>query len=226
MECNEIRGLLYEFITERLDRENSRMVQEHLKMCRECQADYDELKETLSLLNEWKAPEPLPHLKEKVMEDVEARVKESSVSGFRRIMEKLFKPYYIKIPLEGLAAVVIVLLTLIIYRGFSPEVKVLPKKLEITKGVVEAKNPIVIGTEDVEEAFNQLIEIVKAYNGRLIRRRVLDSGKELTFNIDERKEEALFHALKQLGKVSIAKEGYRDGEGNIVVMVRRMPSGR
>ena len=43
----------------------------------------------------------------------------------------------------------------------------------------------------------------------------------MALSIEQDKEKALLQGLIQLGKVEMEKEGYKDGDGNIVIILRQ-----
>jgi len=219
MNCDHIKDLLYEFITKRLSWEDSHLVKEHLSTCKSCQADWQDLEKTVSLLGEWTPPELSPYFKERVMGQIEERMAERRKPMFQKFID-LFQPYHFKIP----AVVVMVLLVStisIVLISKEDKVKTVPREFEISPEVIEAKRPIAVEVEDIDSALAQLSEIVQSHNGRLIRRRRVNSRMEVTFKIEESEEESLFRELHQLGKISLAKEGYKDGEGNVVVVLQK-----
>jgi hypothetical protein len=44
---------------------------------------------------------------------------------------------------------------------------------------------------------------------------------EVTLKVEKEKEEGFFKDLSQLGKVQKVKEGFRDGDGNIVLILKK-----
>lgn len=218
MKCEEVKDLLYEFITGRLEHNNLTRVEGHIKDCKACRQDAKKMRHTLNLVNEVKPPPLSADFKEKVMQ----RIHDLPMPPkplFQRIKERIQVPY-IKWPLEGMvAAAAIVLLTLAIYRGLTPEVKTIPREIEIT--ATEVKNPIVIETRDIDSSFTQLKGLIQLHNGRLIRSRTIEGGIEVIFRVEKGEEEGLFKDLSELGKVQKEEEGYKDVEGNIVLVLKK-----
>jgi hypothetical protein len=224
MDCKDIKELLYEFLTNRLNKELFQEVNEHLITCKRCQEDLQELRSTLSLLNEWKAPELSAGFRARVMEAIEERAERRHVPVFERIMNKVFRPYYLKLPLEGLAVAAMVVFALTLHKSFISEIEKTDRTqrgFEFAQKVTEAKKPIVVETGDIDKAMAQLLEIIQSHRGKLVRRKPVDSGMEMRFKLEKHEEEGFFKDLNQLGKVKKEKEGYKDGDGNIVVLLRK-----
>jgi hypothetical protein len=114
-----------------------------------------------------------------------------------------------------------VLLALTIYRNFVPEIDRRPRDFKVMTGLVEAKSPVIIETKDVGEAFDKLKELIQTHQGHLVRRKPVDSGMEVTFRVSQEKEEGFFKDINLLGKVKKEKEGYKDGDGNMVILLKK-----
>lgn len=221
MECKEIKELLYEFVTNRLGKEDFQLVEEHLKTCQGCQKESKELKDTLLLLNGWKIPELSPDFRAKVMNAIEGRVERKQVPLLDRILNKIFRPYYLKLPLQGLAVAAMIFLAFTIYRGFVPEPDRGERGFQITTKIIEAKSPIIVETENFEKSFSKLKDIIQTYHGSLVRRRPVEGGMEVTFKVEKEQEENILKELDELGKVQKREEGFKDSDGNIVIVLRR-----
>lgn len=241
MDCSEIRENLYDYQMKWLDKTTFREVEKHLKGCRNCRSEFEELQKILSLLDQWKSPELSKDFKDRLMERIESQPRPS----FEGIIDKLFRPIYLKLPLKGLAVALGIFLVLTVYHGvFTPEIEKIPKELKLSIPLPEVKNPIVVETEDVGTAFTRLVEMIETHNGKLIGQRKVDQYIEVAFKIEpgeqrtrgpsyppeERamppsypleEEKILFKELNKLGMVHIEEEGYRDQAGNIVVILKR-----
>jgi hypothetical protein len=224
MHCENIKEHLYDFLTNRLDKEGYQKINEHLTACKGCQESLEELRGTLSLLNVWKAPEVPAGFKARVMEAIEEKEAKKHVTLFDWILGKVLRPYYIKFPLGAVAVAAMILLALTIYRGFMNEFEKpdkIPRDFKITQKIEEAKNPIIVEVEDIDKAYPRFLDIIQSHQGKLIRRKMVEAGMELTFKVDKEKE--VIGDLDQLGKVKREQEGYKNGEGNIVVYLKKNP---
>lgn len=240
MECNETRENLFDYYMKRLDKATLREVEKHMEGCKDCLSELKELQKTLSLLDQWKPPELPKDFKDRVMSRIESQPRLS----FQPIIDKLFRPLYIKLPLEGLAVAIVIFLVLTVRGVFTPEIEKIPKGLTLSTPLPEVKNPIVIETEDVDTAFARLVEIIETHNGKLIGQRKVDQGVEIAFKIEPREEKTrrpsymheekampptypteqekiLFKDLNKLGMVHIEEEGYKDQAGNIVILLKK-----
>jgi hypothetical protein len=218
MDCGEIEELLYDFTTGRLPKEEARRIEDHLVGCKGCQGTRDELQKTLSLLDQWKTPELSPDFQARVMKEVARRFPEKQPSIFQRWIEKFFRP----IPIGGLAVAAGALLTLtFLLKGHEAEKpEMVTRDFELSSTVSPAKSPIIIETKDVTAALTQLTQIIQSHKGKLVRKRPLDSAVEVVFWLPSSEEKNLFEKLYGIGITSISKEGYKDSEGNITVLLR------
>jgi len=217
MNCNDIDNLIYDYITGRLNDEERGNVDVHLKTCEICKGNLAIMRETLSLIDYWGPP--------KVSEDFADRVLRNICPQkeplWQRIKEKIFFPIHIKLPVQAFAAAALIFLAVFVYRSaFIPEIDRIPRKLTIETHIMPAKTPVVIETTDIDSDFSRLKELVETHKGRLVRKKPVDGWMEVTFHVPVENEEKVFFELSQLGKVRIEKQGYKDSEGNIVIILR------
>jgi hypothetical protein len=217
MDCEEIKEFLYDYATMGLEQGHRKEVEDHLKECEKCQSALNELKEALGVLNEWKPPEVPKGFKDKVM----TQVKREAGFSTKPFIDRFFKPFYFKLPLEGLAVAAMIFLALTIYRGFVPELERGERGFQITTKTIEAKSPIIIETENLEKSFSKLKDMIQTYHGSLVRRRPAEGGMEVTFKVEKEQEENILKELSQLGKVHKMETGFKDSDGNIVIILRR-----
>ena len=215
--CREISELLYEYQTGRLAPDAEKNVAEHLRDCEKCRRTHEDLIETLGALNEWKPPEVPAGFGKRVMGEIAKESKNVPVS----LLDRFIKPSRFRLPIQGLAVAAMVLLALTIYRNFVPEIDRMPRDFKVMTGLVEAKSPVIIETKDVGEAFDKLKELIQTHQGHLVRRKPVDSGMEVTFRVSQEKEEGFFKDINLLGKVKKEKEGYKEGDGNMVILLKK-----
>ena len=125
----------------------------------------------------------------------------------------------------SMATAIVVILGLVIYRGFTPE-----KPFEMTKiqkpgtltmlRLTEVKNPIIIKTRDIDETFDRVRAFIRAHNGKMLEALWIEKGMKLTFTLKKGDEASLFDDFSKLGEVSAKEEGYRNKKGNIVVLLK------
>lgn len=218
MNCNDVENLLYDFATARLDDEARESVEVHLKTCEICKGKLNTVQETLPILDYWTPPSLPIDFSVRVIEEIDTRAK----PFWQKIIDKMFFPMHYKIPLEGLAVTALIFLAVIIYKGGpTPDIQTTPKGVTIETQIVRVKNPIIIETENTNSALTELLEVIKANEGSLVRREPVEEGVEVTFRIARDKEETLLEGVGQLGRVQMEKEGYKDAEGNILIILRK-----
>lgn len=218
MKMEHLGDDLYDYVTVRLDEEAYRLAEEHVTGCGQCRKDADDLRETIRLLDQFQPPPLSEEFKQRVKQRLRELPLPHRPLSYR--IKEWFRIPYIKLPLEGLAVVALVLLTFtILHRGITPEVKTIPKELKIT--IEEVENPIVIKTTDVDNTLELLKGLIQRHNGKLLQTIHLDKGIKVTFSLNKEKEAFLFDDIRKLGEVRIEKEGYKDRQGNIVILLKK-----
>ena len=102
MECLHVRNQLSLFIDDLLSFEDSRMIREHLRTCRECEEAYADLKKTLEHIKNLDEVEPPAWLTQKVMTKIRAASEQE-----KSFFHKLFYPLHIKLPIEAFAMIAV-----------------------------------------------------------------------------------------------------------------------
>src|SRR4051794_9309948 len=99
MKCEQLRQEFMEAVLSGTQNASPE-TQEHLRTCPACAGEFASLQQTMSLLDEWQAPEPNPYF----MTRLQARVREEAVAPKRTWFARLHRPV--------LAATVAVLIAL------------------------------------------------------------------------------------------------------------------
>ncbi|MEW6087011.1 MAG: zf-HC2 domain-containing protein [bacterium] len=125
MNCREIKNLLSDYVDNMLSHKERDIVEKHLFTCKDCRDEYESLKlciDEIKSLERVKAP---LNISEKIHERLESRTK------IKLLIDKLFLPFYIKIPLEVAALFLIALLIKNIYKHPIPEIQIATKAEKI-----------------------------------------------------------------------------------------------
>jgi hypothetical protein len=117
MTCREIENTLPGYLDDALSEEERRHIEEHLAACPQCREVLADLKRAVGLVQDIADVEPPPWLKQKIM----AQVREEA-DRKKGIIQKLFFPLHIKIPLEAFATVLVAVLAFYMYKASGPEV--------------------------------------------------------------------------------------------------------
>jgi hypothetical protein len=136
MECTDIQEKLSAYMEGMISSEEKVLFDEHLKMCRKCNESLAELKKTLEYVRNLDEIEPPPWLTKKVMMSVR-----SEAEARRGILQRLFYPLHIKLPIEALATIVVAVATIYVFKTIQPEVdlaKAPPAKVT-TRNVLQEK---------------------------------------------------------------------------------------
>ena len=95
------------------------------------------------------------------------------------------------------------------------------RDVQVSVGASPAPTPLDIVVADQRAAFDALSKIVSSSGGRLVRRRPVGEGLEVTFAVPESEVASVLAMVGQLGDVNKPASGYRDGAGNVVIVLRR-----
>lgn len=118
MECHDIREKLSAYIEGLISSEEKLRIDEHLKACQHCSESLADLKKTLEYVRNLEEVEPPPWLSGKVMATVRSEAEQK-----RGILQRLFYPLHVKLPIEALAAIFIVITTVYVFKTMQPEMK-------------------------------------------------------------------------------------------------------
>jgi len=119
MDCAAIQEKLTAYLEGMISPEEKLVIDEHLTLCQKCRESFADLKKTMEYVKNLEDVEPPAWLTQKVMERIKTEVKPK-----KGILQKLFYPLYIKLPLEAAAAILIVVTALYIFKTIHPEVKI------------------------------------------------------------------------------------------------------
>lgn len=125
MECNDVREKLSAYIEGIIAPEEKPRIDEHLKVCERCSESLADLRKALAHIRDLEEVEPPPWLSQKVM----ARVR-SEAESRRGILQRLFYPLHIKLPIEAVAAVFVAVIAIHIYKTTEPEMRLAEAPLE------------------------------------------------------------------------------------------------
>ena len=128
MECKNIQGKLSAYIEGLIPSEENRGIEEHLGSCEKCKDSLIDLRKTIEYVHNLEDVEPPSWLTQKIMANVRAEVKPK-----KGIIQKLFYPLYIKLPIEAVATVAIAIVAMYIFKTIQPEIKLAKAPSEVTK---------------------------------------------------------------------------------------------
>jgi anti-sigma factor RsiW len=139
MECKNIQDLLSAYLEGIITPEENRLVEKHLASCKQCGEALEDLTRTGELVHNLKEVEPPPWFTQKIMAQVREEAEKKS-----GILERLFYPLRIKVPIQALATALIVVMAFYVYRSVEPEMKLAQAPAEtartITKDAVREQN--------------------------------------------------------------------------------------
>jgi len=130
MECNNIQEKLSSYIEGVISPEEKILIDEHLKSCQRCNESLAELKRTIEYVQDLEDIEPPLWLTRNVMARITSEVKPK-----KGILQKLFYPLRIKLPIEAAAVFLIAVTAIYIFKTIQPGVKLakIPSEEMITQ---------------------------------------------------------------------------------------------
>jgi hypothetical protein len=118
--CAQITEQLSAYLDGIMTAEEKRLIEEHLSTCEHCSLSLSELIKTQETLHNLEEVEPPPWFTQKIMN----RVREEAEPK-KGLLQRLFYPLHIKLPVEALATCLVVVLALFVYKNTEPEMKAL-----------------------------------------------------------------------------------------------------
>ncbi len=117
MDCRDIRKILESYIDNEVDRDMKKVIKLHLSSCDSCSNEYEELmsyKHGMDSLNMMKAPDNF-------LEEINRKIEKPPF--FRQLIDKLFLPLNIKLPLEAAGVLATVVVIVMLYNPMSGPMK-------------------------------------------------------------------------------------------------------
>jgi hypothetical protein len=116
--CADIEKRLSAYLEGDVAPQEQKFIDEHLGTCSQCNMTFEDMKKTAELLRNLKDVEPPPWLKHKIMAQVKEEAKKRT-----GILQKLFFPLHIKIPVQVFAACLVAVMTLYVFKTTGPEIE-------------------------------------------------------------------------------------------------------
>lgn len=228
MKCTEIREKLSEYIDDFLDPETNRLLKQHLLECNGCRAEYATLRTLVDDLGSLGTVKPPTDF----LEQLHGRM--ASKFRLRKIIQKLFFPWQLKIPLE-LATVMIVILALYLGSakfGVREEVHHLKDPEDVTVAKAPDSGPLEARQEesDLTDKLG-VTALVKTPQSKPDRKPIelallLDKDKMETSRFEKRERPALSRGVPGLEEGVDAKLSRFDGVGSKVIDLIESVKGR
>ncbi len=118
MECSNIREKLSDYIEGLVSPDEKRFIDEHLMSCEMCSESLSDLRKTVNYVENLEEIEPPSWLTERIMTKVR-----SEFQPKKGMLKKLFYPLHIKLPIEAIAALLVVVISIYMLKAFFPEIK-------------------------------------------------------------------------------------------------------
>jgi hypothetical protein len=221
MDCDKVLDDLHLYISKKLDDSISREIEEHIDNCSSCKKQLKEVSWFFLSLEQ----DPPPGISHDFSQRVLKRTKSLPVKEKPWLLrfKKSIQVPAVKWPLEGFAAVaVVMLITFTFYRGIFTDHPSRPdsglKGTKIT--LYDVRNPVLIVSDKPSDiALDDLKQLVKNRQGKILQVLMRADGFRITIGIPTEREKIMLSEFNKLGKVTRSQEGYKDNKGNIVVLL-------
>ena len=117
MQCDKIKEQLTAYLEDALSPAEKGIMNDHLRSCPECRKSLADLEMTISSIKGLDEIIPPPWLTQKVM----TRAKAEAERKKRSLLQKLFYPLYIKLPLEAVGIFLVAMTALYVFKSMEPE---------------------------------------------------------------------------------------------------------
>ncbi len=230
MDKDQVRDLLYEYVTGRLDNNTISQVENELRNSVDLQHKLKTLRDVINILEDYHKPEPstefVTRLKSSIIEQNDLSGKEKTraeTANITKFLDKLFSLIDIGLPTKAVGAAAIAILVFLAFSLYYQNYNV-DKIRSSDNGVVnqyyEAQTPILIASDDIKNIYNNLINIIDSVNGNIVRRKLTNKGLIIYIHVDPEKESYFINELKTVAQVPDKYDQFKDSEGNIVVELR------
>ena len=211
---------LIAYIEGTLSEEEKLIIDEQLKESQEMRESLSDLRKTIQLLTKLEEVETPNQFTEKII----SRVREETEQK-NGIFKRLFSPLHIKLPIQAIAIIFLVAVSIFIYRAYQPE----PDKIRIIEpGIPTGEQPqteevwgdikIILNVEDIDNANNEIQTTITNLGGIVLRKQSFESKNILFVLLDLKQVNELYERLKPIGEVE--EEGdLSTVKGNVKVKI-------
>ena len=222
MDCNEVKNLLYDLVTGKVKGDTMTSVERHLQECQNCRQARERIMHTIMALNAVQPPPLSPSFQTEVLK--KARQIPLPSKPIWQGLKEWFQVPYVKWPLEGLAATAVILIALTVYKDITltkpSKTEMTPRSFQMEFSETTVKHPIIIPTRDLDKTLSTLENLIKKYDGRIVRSLPQDREIQVTLTLKKENEVAFLTELKKSGTVQMERDGFRDEDGNMVVILK------
>ena len=118
MECEGIREKLPAYLEGVVTPQEETLIERHLSTCRKCARALLDLKRTGEIIKDLDTVESPPWMTQKIMSRIRAEEEKK-----RSVIQKLFFPLHVKIPIQAFATVVIAVVAIYVFKAVEPQMK-------------------------------------------------------------------------------------------------------
>jgi len=230
MICEDITLTIYRYLTNDVNEDERRLIEQHLDQCEACRKKVEECENVFKLLDQWQPPPPSEGFEERVLQRLHSLPMQKKPLGQRLqdfIKERLFIPSF---PWRAVAVTAAILITapIITYYMTKGSDSIDRDKSMPAIQIGSAPIPIAIVTTDPDRAFAQLKHIVQTHGGQVSPSSPSEKQIKFVVKVPLNEERVFVKALSAIGKIrdglfleDEAYKGFKDAEGNIIISLER-----
>ncbi len=188
------------YIEGTLSEEEKFIIEEQLKESKEMRESLSDLRKTIQLLNSLEEVETPNWFTEKIISKVREETEQK-----KGMLERLFFPLHIRLPIGALAAIFLVVVSIFIYKAYQPE----PDRIRSTqpgeKGPqteeVWGDVKMTVNVKDIDKANDEVRTAITNLGGVVLRKQSFENKNVLFVLLDLKKLNELRERLKPIGEV-------------------------
>jgi hypothetical protein len=148
MECAQAREQVSAYQDKLLPQGESRLLEEHLKECKECAKYFRDMRKVLAHVRNLDEVEPPPWMARKIMTKIRSEAEPEPKKG---IFRRLFYPLPIKLPIQAAAVFLIAVSVFYIYNTMQPDLKIarIPIGENAPQVGIQEKEKSIEGLQDI-----------------------------------------------------------------------------
>ncbi len=139
MGCDKIQEQLSAYLDDALSPAEKGIIDNHLRSCPKCRKALADLEMTVSSIKGLDEIIPPPWLTQKIMTSVKAEAERKK----RGLLQKLFYPLHIKLPIEAVGIFLVAITALYVFKSMEPELKTIiaPSEETVSQYTAKRKSP-------------------------------------------------------------------------------------
>lgn len=230
MICEDITLTIYRYLTNDVNEDERRLIEQHLDQCEACRKKAKEYENVFELLDQWQPTPPSKGFEERVLQRLHSLPMPKKPLGQRLqdfFIERLSIPSFPWRAVAVTAAILIVAPIVTYYMTKGPDSIDRYKTMPAIR-IGSAPIPIAIVTKDPDRAFAQLKRIAQTHGGQVSQSTSTEKQIRAVVKVPLNEERVFVKALSSIGKIrdglflaDEAYKGFKDSEGNMIISLEK-----